>query len=432
MKKTMKTIEQFLASKEIAKEAFDTMAAGEISKIYKELNEENVEAFKALQENGATAKDLSDAVNAMNKENADKIEKVLLAMEKGSEASKAQGLAIAKLMKGGSSNEGATIKSILKENKEEIKNLALKITAGEIAIKADTVLPSIGSNDAAFVVPGIGQLGHKKLTASNIFPVIPVTGDNINSDVKYYDWDEATTVRAAATIAEGGTFPESTAKFMQYNLPIRKIGDTLPVSEEFFEDESMFAAELQMFLITNVDVLIDDQIINGLGTGTSLTGLVTSSPAYTPVASGITDASIYDLLVKVSEDITTNRGSKYVPNFALMNIADINQMKLKKDGNNNYVMPPFVSRDGENVSGMVIVEDNNVVANTMIVGDTRYGKMYQRAGLTVARGEINSQFVEDMMTLKVRKRLAFLVKTVDQTGFRKVTSISAALTTLAT
>jgi HK97 family phage major capsid protein len=134
----------------------------------------------------------------------------------------------------------------------------------------------------------------------------------------------------------------------------------------------------------------------------------------------------------VSEDITTNRGSKYVPNFALMNIADINQMKLKKDGNNNYVMPPFVSRDGENVSGMVIVEDNNVVANTMIVGDTRYGKMYQRAGLTVARGEINSQFVEDMMTLKVRKRLAFLVKTVDQTGFRKVTSISAALTTLAT
>jgi HK97 family phage major capsid protein len=266
----------------------------------------------------------------------------------------------------------------------------------------------------------------------NIFPTIPVNGDNINSDIKYYDWDEATTVRAAATIAEGAVFPESTAKWKQYNLPIRKIGDTLPVSEEFFEDEAMFAAELQLFLMTNVDIVIDDQIINGDGTGTELTGLITSSPAFTAAASGISDASIYDLLVKVSEDITTNRGSKYIPNFALMNIADINKMKLKKDANDNYVMPPFVSRDGQDVSGMLIVEDNNVVANTMVVGDTRYGKLYQRAGLTVSRGEVDAQFVEDMMTLKVRKRLAFLVREVDKTGFRYIADIDADLVTLAT
>ena len=107
-------------------------------------------------------------------------------------------------------------------------------------------------------------------------------------------------------------------------------------------------------------------------------------------------------------------------------------MKLKKDANENYIMPPFVSRSGQEVSGMVIIEDNHVVANTMIVGDTRYAKMYQRAGLTVSRGEIDKQFVEDMLTLKVRKRLAFLVREVDKTGFRKVISISGALTTLAT
>ena len=83
-------------------------------------------------------------------------------------------------------------------------------------------------------------------------------------------------------------------------------------------------------------------------------------------------------------------------------------------------------------SGMVIVEDNHIAANTAVVGDNRYGKLYQRAGMVVSRGEINAQFTEDMMTLKVRKRLAFLIRTVDQTGFRNVTSISAALITLAT
>jgi hypothetical protein len=45
---------------------------------------------------------------------------------------------------------------------------------------------------------------------------------------------------------------------------------------------------------------------------------------------------------------------------------------------------------------------------------------------------INAQFTSDFRTIKARKRLAFLIREADKTGFRRVTSISAALTTLAT
>lgn len=423
MKKKMMTVEEFLASKSISKEQFDNYTAEEIAKVYNELNQNNVEAFNELKEQGASKEELSEALKKMNEQTEKQLEKVLLAVEK-------QGIAIAKMVKKDAPKD-ATLKDLLAENKDILKNIAKRATADELALKADTNIASIATNSGAYEVSGVGQLGHKKLTASTLFPVINISNDNMRSTVRYYDWDEATTVRAAAMIAEGGTFPESTAKWKGYELPVKKIGDTLPVTEEFFEDEQMFASELQLFLITNVDIKIDDQIVNGDGTGNNLTGLVASVPAYTPVASGITDASIYDLLVKVSENITTNRGSKYMPDFALMNIADINKMKLKKDANNNYVLPPFVSRDGKEVSGMVIVEDNHITANTMIVGDRKYAKIYQAAGLTVSRGEVDAQFVEDMMTLKVRKRLAFLIREVDKTGFRKVTSISAALTTLA-
>ena len=433
MKKKMLTVKDYLASKEITQEQFDSMTAEEIAKVYNDLNINNVEAFKELQEKGASSEDLAKAIETMNEEQGEKIVKILLAMEKGSEAQKQQGLALAKLLAGDTNSQATTIKSVLKDNTEILKNIAKRVSSdSEFVVKADTVLGSITSNDAAFSLPDIGQLGHKKLNASDIFPTITVSGDNINSDIKYWDWDEATTVRAATMIAEGTAFPESTAKWEQFNCPIRKVGDTLPVSEEFFEDESMFAAELEMFIITNVDIKIDDQIVNGDGTGQNLKGLVNSAPTYTPVASGISDASIYDLLVKTAEDITKDRGSKYAPDFALMNIVDINAMKLKKDSNENYIMPPFVTRDGKEVSGMVIIEDNHVVANTMIVGDRKYARMYQRAGLLVSRGQVNAQFTEDMMTLKVRKRLAFLIREVDKTGFRKITSISAALVLLAT
>ena len=81
---------------------------------------------------------------------------------------------------------------------------------------------------------------------------------------------------------------------------------------------------------------------------------------------------------------------------------------------------------------ITVIESNVITANTMVLGDRRYGKIYEKGGIVISKGQINAQFTEDMMTLKVRKRLAFLIRGADKGGFAKVTSISAALTTVAT
>ena len=107
--------------------------------------------------------------------------------------------------------------------------------------------------------------------------------------------------------------------------------------------------KLEEFLNINISIVEDDQLYDGDGTGNNCNGLFTSSPTYVPVASGITDANFYDLIVKASEDITKGKRSKYQPNFALMSISDINRMRLKKDANNNYIIPPFTSKDGTQV-----------------------------------------------------------------------------------
>ena len=105
MKKQMLTIKEYLLKQEISKETFDSMTAEETVKVFNGLQENNIAAFKELQEKGATSEELAKAVEAMSKESAEKLEKVLLAMEKGSEAQKQQGLALAKLMKAGSPAE---------------------------------------------------------------------------------------------------------------------------------------------------------------------------------------------------------------------------------------------------------------------------------------------------------------------------------------
>lgn len=335
-------------------------------------------------------------------------------------------------LKSGFNGSENTMEKQISENKETLKEIAKGTSAKEVVLKADTLRASIANNQQATDLAGVGQLAHRKLSLYDNFPKVQVSESNNNGTIRYYDWDEDTIARAAASVAEGAAFPESTAKFKKCSISLEKIGDTLPVSEEFFEDEAMFASELNMFLETNVALEVDSQLCNGDGTSNKLLGLYASIPAYTPVASGITDANIFDLIVKVAEDITVTGGSKYNPDTIIARKSVINQMKLKKDGHNNYVLPPFVSADGKNIDGMVVVESNIAPANTLVVCDKRYARIYEKGGVELSKGMVNAQFTEDMMTLKARKRLAFLIRNADKGGFRKVTSISAALTTLAT
>ena len=421
----MYTVKEWLAEKEIKQEAFEAMTPEEQSTVANDIQEHNIKAFKALQEKGAEKEVIEAALKQLSDDQAAATQKSNAVMQKMGEALK-------ELMKAGASAPtSATLKSEIAEKKAEFIAL-VKGGNGTIEIKALTNRAAITNNEQALDLPDVGQLATGRMRAIDLFPKLNISGSNNNGTVRYYDWDEATTVRAAAMIAEGGTFPESTAKWEKFSIDLKKIGDSMPVTEEFFEDEAMFAAELEMFLLLNVDLEANNQVINGDGTGNNLTGLVTSSPAYVPVVSGITDASIYDLIVKVKEDVETDQDAKYMANFALMNIADVNLMKLKKDGNNNYIMPPFVDRSGNVVDGITIVVDNKVEANTMFMGDSRFGRVYVKNGLTIARGTVGTQFVEDTETLKVRKRMLLLVRNVDKTGFRKVTDIAAALVTLAT
>lgn len=316
----------------------------------------------------------------------------------------------------------------LKENKEKINAIAKGDKNVEVELKALTNRASIANNTESVRLSTIGQLGVKLRALYDFFPKVRVGNGNHNGTISYIDWDEDTTVRAAAIVAEGGTFPESTAKFAEYTKKLQKIGDTLPVTEEFMEDEVLASSELTKFLNINVNTVIDNKIAVGAGGTNDIEGLYTASPTYTPVALGITDANIKDLVRKMRTAIVKTRGSKYAPNFVAANSETIDRYFLKKDGENNYM---FDSETGS-IAGLTIVEDNNLADNTLVVGDSRYGTIYEKGGVMLSEGFGDGQFVADMKTIKARVRMLFLIRNVDKTGFLKCTDITTALATLAT
>lgn len=328
----------------------------------------------------------------------------------------------------GKADNKKTFKQEFDENKETIKDI-LSGKRAEVELKAITNRASIADNTNAYVLPDIGQLGVKARALYDVLPKIQISSRaNDNGIIKYHDWDEATTVRATAMVAEGGTFPESTAKFIEKTIPIRKIGDTLAVTEEFGEDAEAANAELNRFLEVNVNTFIDAQIINGAGTGEQLTGLLASAPDYTPVASGISGANIKDLVRKMRTAIVKGRGSKYNPDIVVMNSDTFDRYYLAKDLDNNYL---FDTLNGT-IAGLTVVEDNNMPDNQLVVGDRRFATIYEKTGLVLSEGMVNAQFTSDAKTIKARKRMAMLIREVDKTGFLHCTNVTTALTTLAT
>jgi len=421
---------QFLVSKGITEDAFKAMEAGEQAKVHTEyldaLAEKTVSRtdydqlkadFDAYKEKGVE-KTVTDELTT-------KLEQ--LALEVKEKADK------------GETSKGKSFLETVKENRANIDGSTKEKGTGkefEFVVKADTLRANVVGNPNALDLGMNSLLATRKLTVYDLFPKVPV-GKNRNGVIRYVDWDAATIARAAAAIAEGGTFPEDTVKWATYTLGLQKVGTSVPVSEEFTYDDEMFVAEVEAFLRNDVEIKIDTDLINANGTAPNIKGLVAQCTAYTAAASGIVDPSIYDLIVDVKRSITVGGGSKFNPDFALMNITDINKMLLKKDVNHQYVAPPF-SKNGDTgvaefvVAGVRVIECNAVTANTMVVGCSGYGKIYEEPGFYVATGYDGSDWSSDMMTMKARKRLNLLVRTQDQVGFAKVASISAALTTLAT
>jgi HK97 family phage major capsid protein len=368
-----------------------------------------------------------EAEKSADNPNADKIAKMEATIETLKTEAIATGLRFKAMteQKGNFEEANDSLKE-LKDNMDKIKAIA-KGGDGEFTFKADLVRSAISGNTQAQDVPGIGQLGSRRLAMYDIFRKSPM-GTNNNGTLRYWDWDSATTVRAAEMRAENTAFPESTATWQEYTLTIKKVGDTLPVSAEFFEDEAMFAAELSAFLVTNVAIIVDYQLCYGSNTGTNMAGVFTTATAFTPTTvTHVEQPTMYDLLEVIVEQIVQGNGSKFNPDFVIMNRSSINKMRLSKDANENYILPPFVSRDGLRVSSLAVIEANVVNDDELLVGDSMKAVIYEKGGVEVSRGEVNAQFTSDMETLKVRRRMALLVRNSDFAGFVKVTDIDAAL-----
>ena len=392
-----------------------------------------IEELKSSINEKATAADVQEAIEKAFEGKT--LSEIVSSIDAVKELAEEVGLKVNEMASAGQ-EKNETLLGVIRKNMDGVRKAMKSTVKGEGVVEFNVTEKTLATTAAVtstrtYRDNDLVPLDKRRMVMSDLWRHVTIGADNAGT-ISYIDWDTATTARAAAAVAEGAPFPESAVAWEEFNIKMKKIGDSIPVTEEFAYDEMRFAGEIQMFLSDNVDLEVDRQLLLGDGTGANLTGLVTSAPVFTPVNRGITNPTLYDLVPILKETIVKGKGAKYMPNFLMMNLTEINKYKLEKDANNNYIMPPFVSRDGQVIDGLVVVENNLVPDNQLYIGDSRHGRIYDSAeGYSLQLGYVGDQFIEDKKTFKARKRCALLIKESEKPAYLRVSDISAALTALA-
>lgn len=346
-----------------------------------------------------------------------------------------QGLELQKVL-GGKQTEVKSLEEQIHEKKEAIQKIGSGGAGVKIQLpvnKTQVARSSVSGSTMAMRLVEVGQLPYLGAVMTNLFRHAPVSASS-NGVIRYFDQNAIT--RNAASVAEGATKPESAITWIERTLTLEKIADSIPVSKEAWQDVYFIQSEIDRLLNVNLALKEDALLWSGDGVTPNIKGVYTSAPTFsasTWVSGGgfqPATANIYDLIEILRTAIVDNAQSKYNPNYVILNPSDTLGMKLTKDSQGRYLLPPFISADGKVVGGMTVIESSQVTKNTMLVGDFNYGTIYDLEGVTIEMGFVNDQFIKNAMTMLAEKREGLLIRTVDTTGFLKVTSISAALTTL--
>lgn len=233
----------------------------------------------------------------------------------------------------------------------------------------------------------------------DLMPAFPI------SQPQFVYMEETTRTHAAAETAEGAAFPESTFVFTQRTSTVRKIADSIPVTDEQLEDEGQARSLLDQRLRFGLRRRLATQILTGDGTGNNLEGVLNVTGIQTQ-AKG-TD-SIMAAAYKAMTLVRFTGAAE--PSAFVFHPNDWQDVVLSQETTGPFIwghpsMVPMVR-----LWGLPVAVSTGITENTALCGDFRnFARLDERRGISVQAGYVGTQFTEGEITLRADLRTAFTV-----------------------
>lgn len=255
-------------------------------------------------------------------------------------------------------------------------------------------------------VPGIVNNPDRRFTIRDALPV-GRTSSNLVQFTRELVFTNNAGPQYASPARENVTKPESGITFELANAPVVTLAHWIPVSKQVLDDAPQLQGYINGRLMYGLKLEEEDQLLNGNGSGSNISGLLDSGnyTAYNRAQTGDTNV---DTLRRA---ITQGALSEYNVDTIVINPADWEEIELTKatDGQYIWANPALVA--GPQLWGRRVIATNSIPAGTFLTGAFSMGaQVWDRMDAQMLLSFENSDnFVKNMATLLVEERLALTV-----------------------
>jgi len=218
--------------------------------------------------------------------------------------------------------------------------------------------------------------------------------------------EETTRTHSAAETAEGVAFPESAFALAERTSPVRKIADSIPVTDEQLEDVPQTQSYINGRLTFGLRQRADRQVLLGDGVGSNLTGLANVTGIQTQARG--TDP-VPDTFFKAMTKVRVT--GRAMPTHHVIHPTDWEGVRLLRTSDGVYIWGSPSEAGPDRMWGLPVVQQDAGSAGTGYVGSFQpaWLSLFERRGIDVQVGYVGTQFTEGKRTIRADMRLAFVV-----------------------
>ena len=328
--------------------------------------------------------------------------------------------------KGETDNVPESLGTLLKEKSEDLKAMKEKSGASvQITLKAAGTM-ALTTNTTGQIPQAEREQGITRVVRRNPFILELVNVGSIMSNV--WEWVEQKNPDGGAGMtAEAAAKSQADFDLVVASANVKKVTAYIKVTKEMLDDVELMRSEIDQELTELINLKIDEQLLNGTGLTVNLVGINTNATAWAAgaFALAIPTPNVFDVLRTAVNQVRVNL---FEPNYIVMHPTDVTKMDLAKGSDGHYVLPPFASNDGTQVSGIRVVANTGVTIDNFLVGDFSKAGVRFKEGLTINVGYENDDFTKNLVTILAEARLVQRVKSNHYGAFVKgviSTSITA-------
>ena len=290
---------------------------------------------------------------------------------------------------------------------------------------ANTVIKAAALMTTANVTPNVAggfsplfgnyidtEIGHTPKPENIILPLVTVKTQPGTENI--WTSDRINEEGDAEFIAEGALKPLADAEWSSTKHPIKEVAVRWKFTKRLMMHAPAVVQDFQEHAMELVDQKIDDQLLEGTGLTTNLSGLQTTAAAFIvpPGLAGYYAApNIYDVIMAMATRIRLSNFKGQIT--AILNTVWMAKMSGIKDAENRYIVAPFVTPDGKKVGNVNVVFSNKIGDDSIVIGELKKFNVVFAENIMYDEGYENDDFSKNLVSRKLEAFLGTYIKASD-------------------